>query len=418
MKRALAMIAFAAAACARAPNAPREAPLSAAATAEQRYLGDESSRRRSLEASLVNPENGYSALRLAHYASGTSDDWDLLPEYNPKAAPFATPTEALAPLTISAAARAGDPEALRALGEAAFSRYPVQNALAAERLVKDETSAKRFGFWVDGGRIGGLVHVETPDGMRHLSYSCSTCHGGIRGGKLVTGVGSDTLDIGRLTVAAFPSSSDALLDWGPGRVDVTTNAGTEPVRIPDLRAVRDLAFLHHDGTLAQNDVTTLAIRIETLVIVSNSKTIRPPREVALGLAIYLWSIERLIPKRDSVTDSEKHGGALFATHCASCHVPPRYSGPSVALAEIGTDPHLGQSSDRGTGTYRVPSLRGVATRGPLLHDASVQTPHELLDPARLAPGYDGRRGPIQGHRYGLDLGREERTDLEAFLMTL
>src|SRR5271168_3700684 len=47
------------------------------------YLDDASYRRSELVASLVNPENGYSELRLAHYATGDANDWDLLPEWNP-----------------------------------------------------------------------------------------------------------------------------------------------------------------------------------------------------------------------------------------------------------------------------------------------------------------------------------------------
>lgn len=422
MRRALALLLVTA--CAAAPGGVQRPVTSPTASAAERYLGDKAARRHALEDELVNPANGYSRLRLDHYATGKSGDWDDLPEYNPKAAPWSTPQEPLAPLPISAAAKAGDPEALRALGEAAFDRYPVQTAVAAERVVTDVDAARRFGFWVDGGRVGGLLRVETPDGVAHLAYSCATCHSGVRNGKLVRGVPSDTLDIGAMTVHGFRvKNEDALLAWGPGRVDVTTDRGTEPVRIPDLRAIRDLGYLHHTASVVQRDVVSLAIRVETLTITSNSQAIRPPREVALGLAVYLWSLEATVPKRDAVTDAEKHGAALFTTHCASCHAPPSYAGNPVPLAEIGTDAHLGESVDRGTGTYRVPTLRGVGTRGPLLHDASISSVSDLLDPARLEPGWRGRRpgsgaGPVVGHRYGLDLTREERTDLGAFLQTL
>ena len=128
-------------------TASRRSPatLPSSATATKRYLGDAVARRQTLEDSLVNPANGYSRLRLAHYATGERGDWDELPEYNPAAAPWSSPLGALAPLTISPAARAGDPEALRALGEAAFYRYPVQTSVAAERVVTDEASARRFG---------------------------------------------------------------------------------------------------------------------------------------------------------------------------------------------------------------------------------------------------------------------------------
>ena len=53
------------------------------------YLDDASFRRAELEgASLVNPANGYSTLRLDHYATGTAGDWDALPEWNPAVDPI------------------------------------------------------------------------------------------------------------------------------------------------------------------------------------------------------------------------------------------------------------------------------------------------------------------------------------------
>jgi hypothetical protein len=81
---------------------------------------------------------------------------------------------------------------------------------------------------------------------------------------------------------------------------------------------------------------------------------------------------------------------------------------------------LGLSGDRGTGAYRVPSLRGVTTRGALLHDGSAPGLDSMFDPARTDPNYDrGRQpGPIPGHPFGLDLGPSDRQALLAYLQTL
>src|SRR4051812_8665233 len=49
----------------------------------ERYLRDASFRRARLEASLVNPANRYSRLRLDRYATGASGGWDELPAWNP-----------------------------------------------------------------------------------------------------------------------------------------------------------------------------------------------------------------------------------------------------------------------------------------------------------------------------------------------
>jgi cytochrome c5 len=269
--------------------------------------------------------------------------------------------------------------------------------------------------------VGGLVRMETADGVSHLAYSCATCHAGERAGALVIGVPCETLDLGALAVGASMGrpNTRARLAWGPGRVDVTTSEGTEPVRIPDLRPVRDLGFLHHTGSVAQRDLASLAVRLETLIITSNAGTIRPPREVALGLAAYVWSLSETIPKAAPRTAEELRGQGLFAASCASCHAPPGYTGAPVALGEVGTDPALGRSAERGTGRYRVPSLRGVSVRGQLLHDGSLSTVEEVLAPGRMQAGYVSRRGgAVVGHVYGLSLSEEDRAALAAFLRTL
>ena len=97
-----------------------------------------------------------------------------------------------------------------------------------------------------------------------------------------------------------------------------------------------------------------------------------------------------------------------APRCAGCHAPPAFTGEPVALARVGTDPAVGLSRDRGTGMYRVPSLRGVRDRALLLHDGSAHSLPELLDPARESAG----------HRFGTTLSAADRSDLVAYLTTL
>ncbi|HEX8954035.1 MAG TPA: hypothetical protein VF945_19405, partial [Polyangia bacterium] len=90
------------------------------------------------------------------------------------------------------------------------------------------------------------------------------------------------------------------------------------------------------------------------------------------------------------------------------HAPPSFAGGLVPLAVVGTDPAVALSSDRGTGAYRVPSLRGVSTRGRLLHDGSVADLGALFDPGRT----------VAGHRFGLELPAADRDALVAYLATL
>jgi hypothetical protein len=85
---------------------------------------------------------------------------------------------------------------------------------------------------------------------------------------------------------------------------------------------------------------------------------------------------------------------------------------------VGTDPTLGESLVRGTGNYRVPSLHGVGTRGPLLHDGTVPSLAAMFDPARVTAPYPSRlhgAGAIPGHPFGLSLDGDDRAALLAFL---
>ncbi len=93
----------------------------------------------------------------------------------------------------------------------------------------------------------------------------------------------------------------------------------------------------------------------------------------------------------------------------------------MSIESIGTDPLLGHSRERGTGMYRIPSLRGVSSRGPLLHDGSIATVEDLFDPRRIETLFDARRhgdGPVHGHEFGLGLSASDRAALVAYLRTL
>jgi mono/diheme cytochrome c family protein len=404
------------------------------------YLVDPGFRRAELVASLVNPANGYSALRLAHYESGDGADWAALPEWNPAVetiaadeldAPAGASADVMSasatPLSLPSVTSADDP-ALLALGEAAFARYPAQLAPYFGVGLASREAATRYGLWVDEARgVGGLVRARMADGTVGLSLTCSTCHAKrAQDGAWSAGLPNADLDVGAALLAANgalldPKFASAAALWGPGRLDVTTSTGMEPARIADLRPVRWLTYLQQDATLRARDLTALAIRIETLIITSNEQAVRPPRIVALALAAYVSSLADALPPVDEAAASSARGATLFASECAGCHGLPALTGEPIPLATIGTDPVLGMSLDRGTGRYRVPSLHGVGTRGPLLHDGTVAGLDAMFDPARLDASYTGRlhgTGAVPGHPFGLDLAPADRAALVAYLGAL
>jgi len=127
-----------------------------------------------------------------------------------------------------------------------------------------------------------------------------------------------------------------------------------------------------------------------------------------------------------------------------CHTPPLYTSNKLTLAQgftppkdtpagldilpisVGTDPGLALKTRKGTGYYKVPSLKGVWYRGHYLHDGSVASLEEMFNPDRTkdthVPGGWSPSGTktwaIRGHEFGLRLAPEERAQLIAFLKTL
>ncbi len=93
---------------------------------------------------------------------------------------------------------------------------------------------------------------------------------------------------------------------------------------------------------------------------------------------------------------------------------------------VGTDPGLALKTRKGTGYYKVPSLKGLWYRGHYLHDGSVASLEEMFDPDRLKdthepggwnpPGVRARSVP--DIEFGLRLSPDEKTSLIAFLRTL
>jgi len=90
---------------------------------------------------------------------------------------------------------------------------------------------------------------------------------------------------------------------------------------------------------------------------------------------------------------------------------------------VGADPTLATQTRRGTGFYKVPSLRGVWYRNAFSHSGQADTLEEWLDPARLQQDYVPKvfhlgPGPSKGHEFGLKLAPDDRQALIAFLKTL
>jgi hypothetical protein len=167
-------------------------------------------------------------------------------------------------------------------------------------------------------------------------------------------------------------------------------------------------------------------------------------EMLYALSLYIQSLEPP-PNPNPVDKDAIAGEKIFRREgCAGCHVPPLYTNNKLTPAQgfqppknlpatldvlpvsVGTDPGLALNTRKGTGYYKVPSLKGVWYRGHYLHDGSVASLEEMFNPDRLSdahvpggyspPGVKARA--IRGHEFGLKLNSPERAQLIAFLRTL
>ena len=255
-----------------------------------------------------------------------------------------------------------------------------------------------------------------------------------------------------------------------------------PVQVPDLIGIRDRKYLDRTGLIrhrTEGDLMRYAalnqgadflnaygdfIPAATLPGPANwenglpEPTELPPLagsrysdEQLYALSLYLYSLEPPEnPYRPKTVEDQKvieRGANVFADNgCAKCHDPdhgysnnklvpaPGFSVPddhpdkaSILARGIGTDPTLTMLTRRGTGLYKIPSLKGVWYRGPFEHNGSVATLEDWFDPARLDDRYvpTGWKGPpdtmsraVKGHEFGLDLSVDDRVALIAFLKSL
>lgn len=358
------------------------------------YLENAEYRRTLLEQSLLETNNSYARVRLQHYAK----DWDDLQELAPKVAKVIdgqdSPTDLL-PIELPGA----DASELAFLdgGRTAFTLWPSQAMPELELALRTwgEDAADVLGLWRDSqGWLGGLVWVEYQSGLRTIAVTCSTCHARVQDGALVAGAPSDIV------------LNDA---WPPGAVDVTADEVDNPVAIPDLRALSLQSAMHWSGNV-ESDVGSLVVRIETLLITNAGARARAPREIALGLALYLGQLQDEVQPQaaERAEQTEPEGAEVFHSFCETCHQDPNGAGGIVPHVVVGTDGKAAESAERGTGGYRTPSLLRVAERSHFLHSSYEGTLSDFLD-------LSSAQRSSYGHAFSKQLDRQQRDQLERYL---
>lgn len=231
-------------------------------------------------------------------------------------------------------------------------------------------------------------------------------------------------------------------------------------RIADLLGVRHRRYLDATATHANRgpeDIARYAILVEyadnfvfgphKLEFPERMKvTARAPDEALYAMGLYLYSLEPL-PSPFPLDEQAKRGQKIFeAEGCTECHTPPIYTNNKlvavpgfdpptddpaterlhISTRRVGTDPGLALKTRKGTGYYKIPSLRGLWYRGLYEHSGSVSSLEDWFDPKRLRDDYvpTGWKGPgvktraVPGHKFGHDLSEEDKRALIAFLRTL
>jgi hypothetical protein len=230
-------------------------------------------------------------------------------------------------------------------------------------------------------------------------------------------------------------------------------------KIPDLQILRYSRYLDATGThrlRGPEDAARYAAFItgvdpmdfgphRILTDAQRRVRFRYADEVLYAIGMYLMSLEPPKNPNTGAADLLARGERVFRTEgCVNCHVPPNYTSGRLTLAQgweppanhpnrsdiasvsLGTDPGLALKTRKGTGFYKIPSLRGVWYRPRLLHDASLTSLEEMFDPARTSPEYEPKgwnppdvtKRAVPGHTFGLSLNSEDRTALLAFLRSL
>ncbi len=237
-----------------------------------------------------------------------------------------------------------------------------------------------------------------------------------------------------------------------------------PVKIANLIGIRDMHYFDRTAPARNRDIRDLMRYSEMIADVSDALTHytddpnstlnlanmglgsgihRTPDALLYALAKYIYSLEPPA-NPNPVNAHSKHGEKVFqSAGCSGCHTAPLYTNNKLTLAEgfhpspeytagidvmplsVGTDPNLALKTRKGTGFYRVPSLRMVWLEKALLHNGDIGTLEELLDSNRLKDDFRSSNWPaampshaVPGHRFGFDLNSTDKADLIAFLRTL
>jgi len=255
---------------------------------------------------------------------------------------------------------------------------------------------------------------------RDGTMACNSCHSGMRGGSdglpVARGIGGALGDLNT------PSSFNTVFNFRQfrdGRALTLAEQALGPIEHPlemgheldavvaslkeDPRYAPRFAAVYPDGVSANNLGDALAYFQSQNLVRADSPFLR-----------------HLAGEADAMNEQELRGMETFqSVGCASCHnginlggnsyqklgaMLPYYDNARVATpANDGVYDRTGREQDRHV--FKVPTLHNIAESGPWFHDGSIATLEEAVE-------------EMAEHQLGIDLSREERDDIAAFLHAL
>jgi hypothetical protein len=241
-----------------------------------------------------------------------------------------------------------------------------------------------------------------------------------------------------------------------------SNVG-HPTSIPDLFDLKDRKYFDRTGLLQHRDITDLMLYAalnQGLDFYNDYGGFVPrprpehPEKSSIerysdpqlyALAKYIYSLRSPANPNPGSPELIKKGKDVFTREgCIDCHTPPLYTNNKLTPAKgfnvpaehfkrydiydesLETDPGLALYTRRGTGYYKVPSLRGAWNRTAFLHSGYFAALEDMFDQKRLQGDYvpTGYKPSsvstmaITGHKYGLDLNNDDKKALIAFVKSL
>jgi cytochrome c peroxidase len=253
--------------------------------------------------------------------------------------------------------------------------------------------------------------------------SCATCHNPAFNWSdgLAKGVGQAHKPLGRKTPTILNLAWDSLYFWD-GRAGSMEQQALMPISSPaEMNMPHDVMIKRLDGVTAYRPLFLKAFpgEAEPISTENIARAIATfERKVISGTAPFdRW----ITGDEKAISASAKRGFVLFngKANCAACHSGWNFSDGSfhdIGLpdADIGRGKILPALATM-QHAFKTVGLRNIAQRYPYMHDGSLPTLAAVID------HYDGkfvRRDSLDDFMKPLNLDKQERADLIAFLQTL